>query len=129
MQRAGLGSFRNLEFVLAFKRGDGDLRTHGSLGKGNGNGAKEVFALALEKRMRFYVQDYVKIARRTAPKSRIAILLVADLSGIFYTGGHGDIHHPLVHGAGFAFALGAWVLNGPARTMACGTGARNAEKS
>ena len=88
----------------------------------------QVVALALKERMLFDMQHNVQVTRRPAERSRLAQPAETNARSVFHSRRNLGLHHALAQLAAFAFALGAWIGDHAASSLACGTCAGNAEE-
>src|SRR5215472_6522900 len=126
---AALRALRYFQLVLTVQGRDHDLASQGCLGEGNRYRAVEILAFALEEGMRLHSQHDVKIARRRAVRTGIALLLIADSGAVFHAGRHRNIHGTLAHHPGFSAALAARIGDYMACPLAGGTGSCDRENA
>src|SRR5262245_32877866 len=79
--------------------------------------------------MFFHMQYDVEIAGWSPESSRLTEPREADTGAIFHAGWHLGLHRTLFEYPAFSVALRARISDDTARTLTCGTCARNAEES
>jgi hypothetical protein len=75
------------------------------------------------------MQNNIEVARGTAMKTAFAESREADASAIFDSGRNFRVNRSLAQNPAFAFALGTWIGDYTACTLASGTSAGNTEEA
>src|SRR5258707_13014728 len=87
----------------------------------------QVLAFALEEGMWLYFQHHIKIARRAAIGTNVALFLITNAGAIFHACRHPHVNNVFFHHAAFALPLAAGIGNHPPLALACGASPRDAE--
>src|SRR6476646_5840686 len=87
----------------------------------------KISAFPLKERMRLYLKNYIKVARRPAIGTNVALFLIANARAIFHACRHAHVDLVLFHHAALAFAFGARIRNYASLPMTCGAWPGNAE--
>jgi hypothetical protein len=127
--RARLSSLGNLEVMLAIHGGHADFGTHRGLRNRNWDDAMQIVAFARKERVILDVQDDIQVAGRASELANLASPGKTDAGPVFHPGRNLRINRTLAKNATFALALGAWIGDDAARTLARGAGASDAEES
>src|SRR5216684_552247 len=115
--------------MFAFKSRDADLGAKGRLRIRDRDHAVQIVPFALKERMLLHMQNNIEVARGTAMKTAFAESREADASAIFDSGRNFRVNRSLAQNPAFAFALGTWIGDYTACTLASGTSAGNTEEA
>jgi hypothetical protein len=119
----------NFQHGAAFKRRHLDIAAEGRAGKADRHATEKVHAFALENIVRLDMQDNVEIARRTTPRTALALAGGTESRAILDAGGNLDLDlRGLLH-APVAMTGMAWLFDGLARAATTGTSLSNVEKA